>query len=137
MALELNLPEAADPIVGDRDRLMQVMLNLLSNAAKFCDPIDGRVSVTMTANESEVRVSVKDNGAGISPMDQPIIFDKFRQVDMPSTGNPQGTGLGLTICKRIVEHMGGRIWVESEPGRGATFFFVIPRQVQPVQAVAS
>ncbi len=73
-----------------------------------------------------MRVAVSDNGPGISPKDAEIVFDKFRQVGNTMTDKPQGTGLGLAICKRIVEHLGGRIWVETSPGHGATFAFVIP-----------
>jgi Na+/proline symporter/nitrogen-specific signal transduction histidine kinase len=113
-------------VMADRDRLMQVLLNLLSNAVKFCTPGSGRVEVRLTGGASAVRVDVEDNGVGISPEHQAMIFEKFRQVGDMLTQKPSGTGLGLAICRRIVGHFGGRLWVESEPGRGSVFSFDLP-----------
>jgi signal transduction histidine kinase len=73
-----------------------------------------------------LRVDVRDNGPGIDPADQRVIFDKFRQVGDALTNRPHGSGLGLHISRQIVEHFGGRMWVESTPGRGACFTFVLP-----------
>jgi signal transduction histidine kinase len=101
-------------------------MNLLSNAAKFTPGGSGRVVVSVEHIGDGVKVAVSDNGPGITPNDAEIVFDKFRQVGNTMTDKPQGTGLGLAICKRIVEHLGGRIWVESSLGHGATFAFVIP-----------
>jgi signal transduction histidine kinase len=112
--------------MADRDRLMQVLLNLLSNAAKFCTPGTGRVEVRLTGDARGVRVDVEDNGVGISREDQSLIFEKFRQGGDTLTEKPAGTGLGLAICRRIVGHFGGRLWVESEPGRGSVFSFDLP-----------
>jgi len=102
------------------------MLNLLANAVKFCDEDQGRVTVRLSAGADAVRVDVEDNGPGIAEADQHTIFEKFRQVGDTMTAKPQGTGLGLPISRQIVEHFGGRLWVESSPGRGATFSFTLP-----------
>src|SRR4051794_16467511 len=101
-------------------------MNLLSNAAKFTPGGTGRVVASVEPVDEGVCVAVSDNGPGISPKDAEIVFDKFRQVGNTMTDKPQGTGLGLAICKRIIEHLGGRIWVETSSGHGATFAFVIP-----------
>jgi signal transduction histidine kinase/Na+/proline symporter len=124
--LEVDLPDDVPRIVADRDRLVQVVINLLSNAAKFCADPGGRVAVSLRALPGEVRVEVRDNGAGIAPKDQELIFEKFRQVGDTLTSKPKGTGLGLAISREIVQHFGGRLWVESAPGAGATFSFAIP-----------
>ena len=105
------------------------MLNLLSNAAKFCRHPNGRVSVTLVRRENFLRVDVTDNGIGISDSDKEVIFEKFRQVGDTLTDRPQGTGLGLPICREIINHFGGRLWVESRPGQGATFSFTLPLAV--------
>jgi hypothetical protein len=130
-ALELDLPEEVPRIVVDRDRLVQVVINLLSNAAKFCADPDGRVSVSLRSEPGAIRVDVHDNGMGIAPRDREIIFEKFRQGGDTLTTKPRGTGLGLPISREIIHHFGGRLWVESEPGRGATFSFVVPLHRQP------
>jgi Na+/proline symporter/signal transduction histidine kinase len=113
-------------ITVDHDRLMQVMLNLLSNAVKFCDPISGEVVIIVSQLNKHLRVDVVDNGPGISPEAQQSIFEKFRQVRDQRNGKPQGTGLGLPISRQIISHFGGRLWVESKPGEGATFSFILP-----------
>jgi Na+/proline symporter/nitrogen-specific signal transduction histidine kinase len=124
--VEVDLPGSVPPIVADRDRIMQVMLNLLSNAAKFSDSTAGRVEVRLQVKDDHVQVDVSDNGPGIRPEDQPIVFEKFRQVGDTMTDKPQGTGLGLPISREIVCHFGGELWVESTPGQGATFSFTLP-----------
>ena len=111
---------------ADRDRIMQVMLNLLSNAVKFCPAEGGRVLVSAAHQGRWLVVRVADNGQGISREDQQVIFDKFRQGGDPRQGRPQGTGLGLPISAQIIDHFGGRLWVESTPGEGATFAFTLP-----------
>jgi hypothetical protein len=134
--LEINLPRELPSIVADRDRLMQVMLNLLSNAAKFCKSPGGRVSVALARQDGFLRVDVTDNGIGISDSDQEVIFEKFRQVGDTLTNRPQGTGLGLPICRQIISHFGGRLWVQSEVGKGATFSFTLPFNQAQVRAAA-
>jgi signal transduction histidine kinase len=129
--VELDLPDNLPLILADRDRLIQVMLNLLSNAVKFLTPGSGRVRVMLRLLADGLEVSVADNGPGIRPEDQELIFEKFRQVGDTMTAKPSGTGLGLPISRRIVEHFGGRLWVESVPGEGATFRFTLP--FAPVQ----
>ncbi|MCW5593562.1 MAG: histidine kinase, partial [Burkholderiales bacterium] len=126
VTVEARLAPAVPPVMADRDRLMQVLLNLLSNAAKFCTPGTGRVEVRLEGDAGGVRVEVEDNGVGISRENQALIFEKFRQVGDTLTEKPAGTGLGLAICRRIVGHFGGRLWVESEPGRGSVFSFRLP-----------
>jgi Na+/proline symporter/signal transduction histidine kinase len=123
---EVELPEDVPPVLADRDRLMQVMLNLLSNAVKFCDPEHGQVRIRLTRDADRVRVEVSDNGQGLAPRDQTVIFEKFRQVAHPVSGKPRGTGLGLPISRQIIERFGGVLWVESSPGKGATFSFTLP-----------
>jgi signal transduction histidine kinase len=122
----LDLDDRIPTIYGDHDRLIQVMVNLISNAVKFCPDIDGRLSIKLSADKDHVRVEVKDNGIGISKKDRLIIFDKFQQVKSVDTGRPAGSGLGLNISKHIVEFHRGKIWVKSKPGKGATFIFTVP-----------
>jgi Na+/proline symporter/signal transduction histidine kinase len=124
--VELELPESAPRVPGDVDRIIQVMLNLLSNAAKFCEPGRGRIQIALAAGRDALRIDVRDNGPGISTEDQQIIFEKFRQAGDTLTGKPQGTGLGLPISRHIIEHHGGKLWVESGPGAGACFSFTLP-----------
>jgi signal transduction histidine kinase len=124
--VELDLPEAVPRVRGDVDRIVQVLLNLLSNAVKFCQPGRGRVEVALSQRDGFLRVDVRDNGPGVSLEDQAVIFDKFRQAGDTLTNRPQGTGLGLPISRHIVEHHGGRLWVESQPGAGACFSFTLP-----------
>jgi signal transduction histidine kinase len=131
--LETKFASTLPPIVADRDRLIQVMLNLLSNAVKFVATGSGRVEVRLAAAGDALRVDVQDNGPGIPKEDQSVIFEKFRQAGDVMTDKPQGTGLGLPISRQIIEHLGGRLWVESEPGRGATFSFTLPFQVRAQQ----
>ncbi|MFI0399791.1 MAG: ATP-binding protein [Thiolinea sp.] len=114
------------PIRADPDRLMQVMLNLLSNAAKFVPHPGGKVDVYITDAPEGVTVAVQDNGKGIAQHEQEQVFEKFRQAGEFSD-RPQGTGLGLPISRQIVEHFGGRMWLESELGAGARFSFFLPR----------
>ena len=123
--LTLELPEQVRTLKSDPDRLMQVLMNLLSNAAKFVPSEGGRVQLRLTADDAGATVAVRDNGPGVPPAQQAPIFEKFRQGG-DETHRPQGTGLGLPISRRIVEHFGGRMWIESEPGRGATFAFYLP-----------
>ncbi len=132
--VEAHLPASVPAVVADRDRVMQVMLNLLSNAVKFSPSGTGRVLVRVEAEGTSVRVDVQDNGVGISREHQAAIFEKFRQVGDTLTRKPAGTGLGLAICRQIVARMGGRLWVESEAGRGSVFSFTLPLAAQPLGA---
>ena len=124
--IDLALPERVPAVTGDFDRIVQVLLNLLSNATKFCDRENGKIRVELSAQDAHVRVAVCDNGPGVSEEYQAAIFDKFRQGGDTLTGKPQGTGLGLHISRHIVERFGGKIWAESRPGEGACFYFTIP-----------
>ena len=117
---ESDLPN----IYGDKDRLIQVVINLISNAVKFTE--QGNVTCRVKQTDKSIVVSVIDQGVGISEPDQPKVFERFKQVGDTLTDKPQGTGLGLPISKEIVEHHGGRIWVESELGKGSTFSFSLP-----------
>jgi signal transduction histidine kinase len=126
IVVEVDLAADAPPIRGDRDQLIQLAINLLSNAQKFCPCDTGRVAVALEKGETDLTVSVADNGPGIPLHEQEHIFEKFHQARSGNTGNPMGSGLGLAICRGIVEHLGGHIWVQSEPGNGATFFINIP-----------
>lgn len=126
VALELILPPQAPQVTGDKDRLTQVLINLLSNAYKFVPENTGLVRVSLDCGPSEATIAVADNGPGIPPEKQEEVFEEFRQVVSASGVRPPGTGLGLTICRRFVDHLGGRIWVESAPPDGATFRFTIP-----------
>jgi signal transduction histidine kinase len=121
--VQRNLP----PGFGDERRIAQALLNLAGNAIKFADA--GEIKIGVTATNSWFTVAVRDSGPGISTADQAKIFGEFQQADTSSTRKKGGTGLGLTITKRIVELHGGRIWVESAPGCGSTFFFTLPVHV--------
>ncbi|MEH1820972.1 MAG: PAS domain S-box protein [Nostoc sp.] len=118
--IEPGLPQ----ILGDRNRLLQVLINLISNAVKFTE--SGCVTCRVKQGNDGVCISVIDTGIGIAPEDQPKVFEKFRQVGDTLTDKPKGTGLGLPICKQIVDHHGGKIWVESQSGNGSVFSFIIP-----------
>jgi signal transduction histidine kinase len=126
VAIEARVPASVPAVVADRDRVMQVMLNLLSNAVKFCPSGTGRVEVRLAEEADGVRVDVQDNGIGVSREHQAVIFEKFRQVGDTLTQKPAGTGLGLAICRQIIERLGGRLWLSSEPGRGSVFSFSLP-----------
>jgi signal transduction histidine kinase len=135
--VELRLPESAPRVPGDLDRIIQVILNLLSNAVKFCEPGRGRIEIALSQAERHLRVDVRDNGPGVSAQDQALIFEKFRQSGDTLTNKPQGTGLGLPISRHIVEHHGGRLWVESGAGSGACFSFTLPFERAAVRAQAA
>jgi len=125
VALSLELDPSVDVVHGDERRIRQVVFNLLSNAVKFT-PEGGRVDVSMHTENGDVLVAVRDTGPGISPADQARIFEEFQQARDTNGERPEGTGLGLALSKSLVELHGGRIWVESEPGKGSTFTFTIP-----------
>ena len=131
LTLVRDLDNGLPTVTGDRDRLIQVVINLISNAVKFTDA--GSITCRTALCDGEIVVGVTDSGIGIAPEDQPKVFERFKQVGDTLTDKPKGTGLGLPICKEIVEHHGGRIWVESEPGKGSTFSFTLP--VRPADSL--
>ncbi|MBK7562008.1 MAG: GAF domain-containing protein [Chitinophagaceae bacterium] len=119
--IDADLPE----ITGDKDKLIQVMINLISNSVKFTD--EGSITCSVKVVKNEIIASIRDTGIGIAPDDFGAVFEQFKQVGGDTlTDKPKGTGLGLPICKEIVEHLGGRIWLESEVGKGSTFSFALP-----------
>jgi signal transduction histidine kinase len=132
--LSIQVPKDLPPVHADPQRLRQIMTNLVSNAIKFTP----RGSVTISGErvewegQSYVQTTVADTGIGISEPDQAIIFDEFRQADGSTTRTYGGTGLGLAITKKLVEMMGGSIWVESELGHGSRFSFILPIAAVPV-----
>lgn len=126
VALSGEIPENGPQVQVDRDRLTQVVINLLSNAVKFVPGGSGEVRVRVLPLADMVRVEVADNGPGLSADECRLVFEKFRQGGNTLTDKPQGTGLGLPISRQIVEYFGGNLWVESQPGAGATFIFTVP-----------
>jgi signal transduction histidine kinase len=129
--LTIECPDQLPLLSADRFRIKQVLLNLLSNACKFT-PEKGRITVSCQSDESGVLFSVADTGIGIAPEDQSIIFEEFRQATHGRTSREiTGSGLGLAVSKKLIELHGGCIWVESEPGHGATFRFTLPLGAHP------
>jgi signal transduction histidine kinase len=124
--VELHANGNLDVVVGDERRIRQVIFNLLSNAVKFA-PAGGQVDVNATRVNGEVTVSVADTGPGIATKDLDRIFEQFQQTEVGAS-QPEGTGLGLALSKRFVEMHGGRIWCESELGKGSTFVFTLPAE---------
>ncbi|MDQ7830812.1 MAG: CBS domain-containing protein [Desulfovibrionaceae bacterium] len=124
--LRTHVAEGLPQVYVDVDRMLQVMVNLLSNAAKFTD--NGAVTVSaVNVDDAFVEIRVEDTGNGIPPQSLQKVFDKFHQLEQRGIeGQAEGTGLGLAICKEIIQHYGGRIWVESEPGKGSAFKFRLP-----------
>ncbi len=134
LSLRVSLPPDLPMGRGDARRITQVLMNLVGNAIKFTDA--GEVGIAVRASAAEFVVSVSDTGPGIAPADQHKIFEEFHQVDSSSTRSKGGTGLGLAIAKRIVDLHGGRLGVESVPGRGSTFFFMLPVRVERQREVS-
>jgi signal transduction histidine kinase len=114
--------------LGDERRLTQVLLNLVGNAIKFTDA--GEVVIKASQNDGVFSVAVCDTGPGISETDQSKLFQEFQQADSSTTKKKGGTGLGLAISKKIIEMHGGRIWLESEVGKGSTFAFTVPSRAE-------
>ena len=143
MALKKNIilsstihPSVENEIIADESRIKQVLINLLGNAIKFTDT--GSIQLEVTANHideslQELHFAVSDTGIGISEENIQSLFIPFNQIDSTATRKFSGTGLGLSICRKIIEEMGGRIWVESQVGKGSTFKFIIPVQVNLVR----
>jgi signal transduction histidine kinase/ActR/RegA family two-component response regulator len=132
ITLDLDVDRAIGDIVTDELRFKQVVVNLVSNAVKFSGD-GGRVSVRAVRENDELRVTVADTGIGVAPEDQERIFESFQQAGR-SRSQSEGTGLGLTLCRRIVELFGGRMWLDSEVGVGSTFGFSVPQRVRAVEA---
>lgn len=131
VTISLNAPSNLPLVEVDRDRIVQVVINLLSNAIKF-SPQGQQVLLGATHEQNVVRFSVRDWGPGISRADQMRLFQKFHQLDQSINREKSGSGLGLAISKELVELHGGKIWVDSELGRGSTFSFTVPvAKVQP------
>jgi GAF domain-containing protein len=124
IALQMSVDERLSEVQADERKIRQVVLNLLSNAIKFT-PEGGRIEVGAVPRDGFVEVSVSDTGVGIAPEDQERVFEEFRQVGTAEK-KAEGTGLGLTLCRKFVELHGGRIWVKSQVGVGSTFTFTIP-----------
>jgi GAF domain-containing protein len=128
--LDVTVDERLGDFVGDERKIKQILLNLLSNAVKFT-PEGGRIGINARQTDGSVEISVSDTGIGIAPEDQPKIFEEFRQVGSDYAHKTEGTGLGLTLAKKFVELHGGKIWVESEVGKGSTFSFTLPERSSP------
>jgi signal transduction histidine kinase len=125
--LDITIAAGLPEITGDRDRLIQVVINLISNAVKFTPA--GTITIRadpLTDGVDGVIVAVIDSGIGIAPEDHQAVFEPFRQSGDTLTDKPRGTGLGLAICREIIEHHGGRLWLESAIGAGSTFLFTLP-----------
>ena len=129
--IETIVPENLLAIRGDRNKLLQVLLNLLSNAIKFTS--QGKISVGIEDMPDKVKIFVTDTGEGIYPEEKERIFDEFYRIGDELQGRPAGSGLGLSISKKIVEAHGGELKVESEIGQGSTFFFLLPKPVSTVE----
>lgn len=128
--LQLDLPAELPRVQADRDQLIQVMINLVSNAIKFCDSEDGKIKVKVLIDKKGLRVTVEDNGDGIPLSLEEKIFDRFHQSQIEGAEKPQGTGLGLAICREIVTFLGGEIWAENDADGGARFSFTLPFAVE-------
>ena len=124
--LQVNMAEDLPQLHVDRDGFFQVIVNLLSNAAKFSDQTQGQVTIGAEETDGGIEVRISDNGLGIPEDSLEAIFEKFQQGVEPKPNKPEGTGLGLAICRQIIEEFSGRIWAESPPGEGATLAFWLP-----------
>jgi len=125
IALEQQVDPQLGEITADERKFKQILVNLLSNAVKFT-PDGGRIDVSARREEDNVVIAVHDTGIGIAEQDQAAVFEEFRQVGRDYTNKQEGTGLGLALTRKFVELHGGRIWLESKPGKGSTFTFTIP-----------
>jgi len=136
--ISFSVEDGLDVITGDQRKLKQVLVNLISNAIKFT-PDGGRISITARKaidscekgldGSDNIEISVEDTGIGIAREDMSRLFQAFQQLESPYQKRYEGTGLGLFLIKRLIELMGGRIWVESEKGKGSKFTFVIPSKI--------
>lgn len=126
--ISTHIPDSLPIIHGDGQRLEQVLLNLMTNAAKFT-PVGGNISVGVHSDGNGLVVSVKDDGIGIATEEQTRLFKPYSRLSADRQIHP-GLGLGLALSKQVVELHGGKIWVESEAGRGSTFFFSVPSRIK-------
>jgi signal transduction histidine kinase len=123
--LDERVPDDLPPVFADAERVHQVLFNLLDNAVRFT-PSGGRVTVRASRTNGVVDVTVADTGPGIAPEHLPRLFERFYRVDSARSRDEGGTGIGLAIARSVVEAHGGRIWAESEPGKGSMFTFQLP-----------
>jgi PAS domain S-box-containing protein len=130
--LKVDAPEGLPRVSADLDKVRQVLVNLVENAIKY-SPDGGEVEVGAKAREEFIRFHVRDEGLGVAPEEQERIFEKFYRADPQMTRGVGGTGLGLYICKELIGRMGGRIWVESNSGKGSTFVFELRAAEVPAQ----
>jgi hypothetical protein len=126
--LSVHLHAGEPTVWADADRLMQVVLNLLSNALKYAPRGSGQVTLSVSDAPEGVALEVQDNGPGLAPEQAEGVFEKFHQVSGDAHYRPGGTGLGLPISRQIVEHFDGRMWLRTSPGEGACFGFLIPHR---------
>ena len=131
LALRANIAPDVTEIIADQRKFKQILINLLTNAVKFSYP-HGWVEVIARRDTNGVMVTVKDSGMGVAVQDHAAIFEEFRQLKSSGSAKLEGTGLGLSLAKSLVELHGGRIWVESELGRGAAFTFTLPDRSLPL-----
>jgi signal transduction histidine kinase len=124
-SLNVRVEDKLPPVYADKAKLRQVFFNLLSNSSRFT-PEGGKIEIEVARNGAHCKVSVIDNGIGIKKEDQTRIFEPFCQLDSSPVKKGNGMGLGLAVVKQIVEKHGGRIWVESEYGKGSRFTFTLP-----------
>ena len=120
-----NIPSDFPPIIADEDRLQQILHNLIGNAIKFTE--QGTITIDAVEKENDIMISVADTGIGIAKRDHEKLFDSYTQLDEAQTRTRGGTGLGLAITKRLIELHGGKIWLESDLGKGTTFYFSLPK----------
>ena len=120
--------EPSKNVRANRDQMMQVLINLFSNAVKFCPPHGGKLRVSLRSHDRYLEIDVEDNGHGIAQEDESRVFERFTQIHPDNTGKPHGTGLGLYISKKIIEQHHGQIWVTGQPGRGAIFHIRLPAE---------
>jgi two-component system phosphate regulon sensor histidine kinase PhoR len=126
LSVNLNIMDGIPKIMADDKRIAQVLLNLLDNAVKYT-PMNGLIEVNISLNEDFIQVEIKDTGIGIPEKDLARIFERFYRVDKARSRELGGTGLGLSIVKNIVLAHNGQVWVDSEPGKGSSFKFTIPK----------
>jgi CheY-like chemotaxis protein len=124
--LEFDEPEGIPPLFADEAKLSQILRNFISNALKFTDAGEVRVSAALMSDGQTVRIAVSDTGVGIAPENQRLIFEEFTQIENRLQKKVKGTGLGLPLCRSLAMLLGGRIELQSEPGRGSTFSVILP-----------